>query len=450
MELISPFDGMFLSGESREHPMHVGGLHVYKQPAGAGPEFVSQLYEKLLTKTDADPTFRKHPREVMGGISQLTWAIDPDLDLEYHLRHSALPHPGQPRQLLELTSRLHSTLLDRHRPLWEMHLVEGLDDGRFAVYAKTHHALMDGVSQILSLRRALSTDPDDLDGRAYWAPHEPAPKKSLLDIVKKGAESIAGLGPGSYNIAKGILKQQLTSPFEAPRTMFNVPIGGARRFAAQTWSFERFRAIKKAAGVTINDVVLAVCGGALRAYLIEQNALPDKPLIAMVPVSLREGESSGGNEVGSLLANLGTDLSDPAERLRVVNASMNDNKEVFKSLPEVQQMALSAYNSMPMMLELIPVLKTTARPPFNIVISNVPGDRERLYWGGAELVGNYPMSIVLDGQALNITLTNTADRIDFGIIGCRSSVPHLQRLLVHLEDSLSDLERAVGQKSSPR
>ena len=448
MELISPMDGMFLSGESREHPMHVGGLHVYKAPIGGGPDFVSQLYEKLLTKTDADPTFRKHPREVMGGISQLTWAQDPDLDLEYHLRHSALPHPGQPRQLLELTSRLHATLLDRHRPLWEMHLVEGLDDGRFAVYAKTHHALMDGVSQILSLRRALSTDPDDHDARAYWAPHEPAPKKSLLDIVKKGAESIAGLGPGSYNIAKGILKQQLTSPFEAPRTMLNVPIGGARRFAAQSWPFERFRAIKKAAGVTINDVVLAVCGGALRAYLIEQNALPDKPLIAMVPVSLREGESAGGNEVGSLLANLGTDLSDPAERLKVVNASMNDNKEVFKSLPEVQQMALSAYNSMPMMLELIPVLKTTARPPFNIVISNVPGSRDRLYWGGAELVGNYPMSIVLDGQALNITLTNTADRIDFGIVGCRTSVPHLQRLLVHLEDSLSDLERAVEQKLS--
>lgn len=448
MELISPMDGMFLSGESREHPMHVGGLHVYKQPVGAGPEFVSELYQKLLTKTDADPTFRKHPREVMGGISQLTWAIDPDLDLDYHLRHSALPHPGQARQLLELTSRLHATLLDRHRPLWEMHLVEGLDEGRFAVYAKTHHALMDGVSQILSLRRALSTDPDDHDARAYWAPHEAAPKESLLDMLKKGAESIAGLGPGTLNIAKGILKQQLTSPFEAPRTMFNVPIGGARRFAAQSWPFERFRAIKKAAGVTINDVVLAVCGGALRAYLIERDALPDKPLIAMVPVSLREGESTGGNEVGSLLANLGTDLADPAERLKVVNASMKDNKEVFKSLPEVQQVALSAYNAMPMMLELIPVLKTTARPPFNIVISNVPGSRDRLYWGGAELVGNYPMSIVLDGQALNITLTNTADRIDFGIVGCRTSVPHLQRLLVHLEDSLSDLECAVGQKSS--
>ena len=332
-----------------------------------------------------------------------------------------------------------------------MHLVEGLDDGRFAVYAKIHHALLDGVSAMLTLRRALSTDPDDRDARAFWAPNErksksAGAKASLLDTVKKGAESLVALGPGTLNLArKGILQQQLTLPFGAPKTMFNVPIAGARRCAAQSWPVERFLAIKNAAGVTLNDVVLAVCGGALRAYLIEQDALPDKSLIAMVPVNLREGESAGGNEVGSILANLGTDLTDPAERLRAVNTSTNNNKEVFRSLPKVQQVALSTFNVAPLLVELLPVLKTTAPPPFNIVISNVPGARDRLYWGGAELDGNYPMSIALDGQALNITLTNTADRLDFGIVGCRSSVPHLQRLLTHLEDSLSDLQRAVVQ-----
>jgi diacylglycerol O-acyltransferase len=452
MEFISPLDGMFLLGESREHPMHVGGLHLYTPPPGSGPEFVHELFQELLTDTDATPTFRKHPGEVMGGISKLTWAIDPEIDLEYHLRHSALPNPGQVRQLLELTSRLHGTLLDRHRPLWEMHLVEGLKDGRFAVYAKMHHALLDGVSAMLTLRRALSRDADDHDARAFWAPYERKSKKendakaSLLDTVKKGAGTIAALAPGTYNIArKGILQQQLTFPFEAPKTMFNVPIAGARRCAAQSWPTERFLAIKKAAGVTLNDVVLAVCGGALRAYLIEQDALPDDPLIAMVPVNLREGESTGGNEVGSVLANLGTDITDPAERLRVVNTSMNNAKEVFRSLPKVQQVALSTMNVIPLLVELLPVLKTTAPPPFNVVISNVPGSRDRLYWGGAELVGNYPLSIALDGQALNITLTNTADRLDFGIVGCRRSVPHLQRLLGHLDDSLADLERAVVQ-----
>jgi diacylglycerol O-acyltransferase len=451
MELISPLDGMFLLGESREHPMHVGGLHLYKPPPGAGPDFVRELYQELLTDTDATPTFRKHPGEVFGGVSKLTWAIDPDVDLEYHLRRSALPNPGRVRELLELTSRLHGTLLDRHRPLWEMHLVEGLEDGRFAVYAKMHHALLDGVSAMLTLRRALSTDPDDEQARAFWAPNERKGKKgaksSLLDTVKKGAGSLAALGPGAYNLArKGIIQQQLTLPFGAPKTMLNVPIAGARRCAAQSWPVERFLAIKKATGVTLNDVVLAVCGGALRAYLLEQDGLPDKPLIAMVPVNLREGESTGGNEVGSLLANLGTDLADPAERLRVVNTSMNNNKEVFRSLPKVQQVALSTFNVVPMMVELLPVLRTAAPPPFNIVISNVPGARQSMYWGGARLDGNYPMSIALDGQALNITLTNNGDNLDFGIVGCRSSVPHLQRLIGHLEDSLTALENAVGQK----
>ena len=454
MDLISPLDGMFLMGESREHPMHVGGLHVYEPPPGAGPDFVRELYQKLITDTDATATFRKHPGEVMGGISKLTWAIDENVDLEYHLRRSALPNPGRVRELLELTSRLHGTLLDRHRPLWEMHLVEGLEDGRFAVYAKMHHALLDGVSAMLTLRRALSTDPHDPEARAFWANNERKPKKpgaktSLLDTVRGAAGTVAALGPGTYNLArKGILQQQLTLPFGAPKSMFNVPIAGARRCAAQSWPVERFLAIKRATGVTLNDVVLAVCGGALRAYLLEQNALPDKPLIAMVPVNLREGESTGGNEVGSLLANLGTDLADPAERLRTINTSMNNNKEVFRSLPKVQQVALSTFNVAPLMVELLPVLRTTAPPPFNIVISNVPGARQSMYWGGARLDGNYPMSIALDGQALNITLTNNGDNLDFGIVGCRSSVPHLQRLIGHLEDSLAALEGAVGQKSS--
>jgi diacylglycerol O-acyltransferase len=244
---------------------------------------------------------------------------------------------------------------------------------------------------------------------------------------------------------KGLLQQQLTLPVGAPRTLFNVPIGGARRCAAQSWPIERFMAIKRAAGVTLNDVVLATCGGALRAYLIDQNALPDRPLIAMVPVSLRdEGDSSGGNQVGALLASLATDREDPAQRLAEVSASMRNNKAVFKELPKLQQVALSAFNISPLLLSLVSPALGSAAPPFNLVISNVPGSREPLYWRGARLAGNYPLSIALDGQALNITLSNNADNLDFGLVGCRRSVPSLQRLLGHLEDSLSDLEQAVG------
>jgi diacylglycerol O-acyltransferase len=228
--------------------------------------------------------------------------------------------------------------------------------------------------------------------------------------------------------------------------MFNVPIGGARRVAAQSWPLQRIRNVKSAAGVTVNDAVLAMCAGALRAYLIEQEALPDTPLIAMVPVSLRtEAEAdTGGNMTGILLCNLATDVADPAQRLEAISTSMRDNKEVFSQLPRTQALALSAVMLSPLAFGAVPGFVSTAPPPFNIVISNVPGTREPMYWNGARLDGNYPLSIALDGQAVNITLANNADNLDFGLVAARGSVPHMQRLLGHLEDSLKDLERAVG------
>lgn len=462
MELISPVDSMFLLGESREHPMHVAGLQLFEPPEGAGPEFIRDLYQSVISRDDVAPTFRKHPAEFMGGIANLTWAFDRDLDLEYHLRRSALPSPGRVRELLELTSRLHGSLLDRHRPLWESNLVEGLNDGRFAVYTKIHHSLLDGVSAMRMMRRSLSTDPEDHEIRVPWGVNERSsgrsrPRPSLLDELRGAAESVLGLGPSALFLArKGLFEQQLTLPVGAPRTIFNVPIGGARRCAAQSWPIERFMAVKKAAGVTLNDVVLAMCGGALRAYLIEQKALPDRPLIAMVPVSLRDESSpGGGNQVGALLASLATDVDDPAQRLTEVATSMRNNKEVFKELPKMQQLALSAFNVSPLLLSLVSPALGSAAPPFNLVISNVPGSREPLYWNGARLDGNYPLSIALDGQAMNITLSNNADNLDFGLVGCRRSVPSLQRILGHLEDSLTGLEQAVGgsakkAKTAPR
>lgn len=456
MELISPVDSMFLLGESREHPMHVAGLQLFEPPAGADADYIRSLYQELVDRDDVSPTFRKHPAEFLGGIANLTWASDRDLDLEYHLRRSALPSPGRVRELLELTSRLHGTLLDRHRPLWESHLVEGLNDGRFAVYTKIHHALVDGVSAMRMMRRSLSSDAQDRHVRVPWGTNERTSRResagsSRVSEVLQTMGSVAALGPSAIYLArKGLFEQQLTLPFGAPRTMFNVPIGGARRCAAQSWPLQRVMAIKKAAGVTVNDVVLAMCSGALRSYLLEQNALPDRPLIAMVPVSLRDdSNSTGGNQVGAILANLATDLDDPALRLKAVSNSMSSNKEIFSQLPKLERLALSAFNLSPLLLSAISPALVSAAPPFNLAISNVPGAREPLYWNGARLDGNYPLSIALDGQALNITLTNSADNLDFGLVGCRRSVPSLQRLLGHLDTSLTDLEEAMGFPVKP-
>jgi WS/DGAT/MGAT family acyltransferase len=452
MDLMSPTDSVFLLTESREHPMHVGGLQLFEPPEGAGPEFVREAAAALAANREFQPTFRKRPAWVVGGLANVAWAYDDadDVDIDYHLRRSALASPGRVRELLELTSRLHSSLLDRHRPLWETYFVEGLNDGRFALYSKFHHSLIDGVSVLKLMQRTLSTDADDPELRAIWSlprRHRISADRSRWQTLRQLAGSVAAFVPSTWSLARAALvEQQLTLPFAAPRTMLNVPIGGARRVAAQSWSLDRIKSIKQAAGVTVNDVVLAMCSGALRYYLFEQHALPDTPLVAMVPVSLRTKEEadSGGNMVGSILCNLATDVEDPATRLETISESMRGNKKVFSELPRLQAFALSVFLIAPLGLSALPGFVSSAPPPFNIVISNVPGPTEPMYWGGARLDGNYPLSIALDGQALNITMTNNAGNIDFGLVGCRRSVPHLQRLLGHLESSLKDLERATG------
>jgi diacylglycerol O-acyltransferase len=453
MELMAPTDSVFLLAESREHPMHVGGLTLFEPPEGAGPEFVREFTDAMVANDEFQPTFRKRPAKIMGGVAPLAWAYDDnaDIDVDYHIRRSALASPGRVRELLELTSRLHTGLLDRHRPLWELYVVEGLSDGRFAMYSKMHHALIDGISAMKLMQRTLSVDSDDPEVRAMWnLPRRPAPKSgrsSPLDSLVNSAKSVAGLAPSTVKLARAALfEQQLTLPMAAPHTMFNVKIGGARRCAAQSYSADRVMKVKKAAGVTYNDAVLAMCSGALRYYLLEQNALPDAPLIAMIPISLRSKEEAdaGGNLVGSILSSLATDVEDPAKRIEVISESMRGNKEVFKQLPRSQVLALSALNMAPLTLAPVPGFISSTPPPFNLVISSVPGLAEPMYYGGARVDGSYPMSALPEGQALNITLVNNAGNLDFGLVGCRRSVPHLQRLLTHLESSLSDLEAAVG------
>jgi WS/DGAT/MGAT family acyltransferase len=449
MELMPPTDSMFLLGESRERPMHVGALQLYQPPEDAGPDFVRESYEAMLAQTDVQPLFRKHPA-FLGPLTNVAWSMDKDVELDYHFRRSALPTPGRVRDLLELTSRLHGNLLDRHRPLWEAHLIEGLSDGRYAVYTKFHHSLLDGVSAMKMMQRAFTTDPDDDEVRVPWALKPRQHKSSgegpsILQRLTDTVGATAALGPSTLSLARAaLLEQQLTLPFRAPKTMFNVRIGGARRIAAQSYSLDRIKAVKNAAGITVNDVVLAMSAGALRAYLLDQNALPETPLIAMVPVSMRKEDSGGGNAVGALLCNLGTHIEDPAKRLQVVTESISDAKKVFIELPQVQQLALSVTLVGGVFFGMIPGFIRTAPPPFNIVISNVPGAQEQLYWRGTPLVGNYPLSIALDGQAMNITVANNAGNLDFGLVAARGNVPHMQRMLGHLETSLKDLERAVG------
>lgn len=456
MALMPVTDSMFLLGESREHPLHVGGLQLFSLPDGAGPGYVSELHRKLLSEVDIRPLFRRRPKGPVNSVGQWVWTDDDLLDLEYHVRLSALPTPGRVRELLELISRLHGSLLDRHRPLWEFHLIEGLQDNRFAVYTKAHHALLDGVSALRLLERWLSPDPGKTDTRPVWSPRmraaataRPAsPDPDPLQVLRAAAGTIRdviGLGPAAVRYVRQAFEEQsATLPFEAPRSMFNVPITGARRFAAQSWSLDRIKQVGALMGATVNDVMLAMCAGALRAYMIELDALPDRPLVAGVPVSLRaDGDGGGGNAVGIILCSLATDVEDAGDRLAAIAESMRRGKAFYQGMSPLQITALSAIPFAPLAVALLPGAQRFAPPAFNLLISNVPGPREPLYWNGARMLGVYPVSIPYEGQALNITVTSYAGSLEIGLTGCRRSVPHLQRLLTHLETSLADLEKAA-------
>ena len=458
---MSPVDSAFLLAESREHPMHVGGLQLFAPPEGATALDVRALFDEAMKSDEAATLFRKRPRRSITTLGQWGWEPDHEFDLEHHVRRNALPRPGRVLELLALCSRLHSSLLDRHRPLWEIHLIEGLDDGRYALYSKMHHSLVDGVSALRLLSRMLSDDPDERDMPPPWALRTKPPRaraesdghgpdlmaaaKSALEVVTEAA----GLMPALVRtVSRGVNAQGGALSFVAPRSMLNVPITGARRFAAQSWPIERIRLVSKAADATVNDVVLAMCSGALRTYMLELGALPDDPLIAMVPVSLHGDDShsadGGGNNIGVVMCNLGTHLDDPAERLQTVHESMVEGKESMQGLSQLQIVAMSALGMSPLIV--LPALRLNGivRPPFNLVISNVPGPRVPMYWNGARLDGLYPLSIPLDGQALNITCTSYSNEIAFGLTGCRRTVPHLQRLLTHLGDELTALEDAVA------
>jgi diacylglycerol O-acyltransferase len=451
MQLMAPADQMFVLPETRETPMHVGGLQLFDLPPEAGEDYVAQVYRQVLETQEIAPAFRKRLHRSVTTAGQWTWVDDEDVDLEHHVRLSALPRPGRVRELLALVSRLHSTLLDRSRPLWEAHLIEGLEGDRFAVYTKVHHAMMDGISAMRLLERSLSPDPDRRDLQAAFAlrpsTRKPAKSGGLLSVPGAAVGTVTdlvGLTPRVMKIAAdAVRKQSMTLPMTAPRSVFNTTITGSRRFAADDWPLERIRAVATAAEATVNDMVLAMCSGALREYLLEIDELPGPSLTAMTPVSLRDADDEGGgNAVGTILCSLGTHLPDAQARLLHVRASMNLGKQTLAGLNQTQITALSAAMMAPMTLQLFGGISSAAPPPFNIIISNVPGPSRTLYWNGARMTGHYPLSIPTHGQALNITVTSYDGDLQFGLIGCRKTVPRLQRLLTHLDASLVALEEA--------
>jgi diacylglycerol O-acyltransferase / wax synthase len=454
---LNALDRTFLAGESRDVMMHVGALLELAPTEGASLELSRELREEVERGLTVEPPWNlrlSHPDLLKSPIQ--AWVPDDRFDIDHHLRRSALASPGDERELGVLVSRLHSAPLDFHHPPWEAHFIEGLQGNRFAIYFKVHHAFLDGYTGMRNLSRSFSTDPNDLRRPLFFTIPPPAPTRdrrereeappptldTLLDAVRDqvGVGKEVGRALADIVRARRSEDHDLALPLQAPRSVLNQRVTRSRRFATQQVAMERVRKIAGAAGGTVNDVVLAICGSALRRFLSEQGALPDRPLVAMVPVNVRpKDDPGGGNAVGAILATLATDIEDPRKALDAIIASTARAKAQLQGMSKNAIIQYSALLLAPMTLSFIPGLAGRIRPAFNVVISNVPGPETPLYFRGWRLEEMYPLSIPFHGYGLNITVQSYAGSLNFGFTGCRDTLPHLQRLAVYSGEAVSRL-----------
>lgn len=451
MRLLTAIDQLFILLENRNQPMHIGGLFLFEIPDGASDTFVSDLVQQMVTQK-TPPSFPFN--QVLYHLAW--WKTDENFEVDHHFRHIALPKPARIRELLTYVSQEHSKLLNRAKPMWECHIIEGIEDNRFALYFKIHHSMVDGIAAIRLVKKSLSESPTERISLPIWSlmtrhrhqldaliPED----KSLLRVVKEQAlaipPAIKALGK---NVVERFHKDYITTT-QAPDSPLNQPISSSRRISAQSYELIRFQTIAKHYAVTVNDVILAICSGALRRYLLDINGLPKKPLIAFVPLSLRDDNDSAsqhvGNQITFILANLATHLADPVARLKTINGSTKNSKKRFSRMKQASSIIYSGVAYSRSGLQVLTGLFPDYRG-FNLIISNVPGSHQPLYWQGAKLQALYPASIVLNDQAMNITLCTYVDKIEFCIVTCSQILPHSQRLLAYMEEELKQFESLMS------
>jgi diacylglycerol O-acyltransferase len=466
---LNPLDISWTQVESRDTPMHVAGLMPFILPEGASPDFLRDLVADLRAAREFMAPWNyclrgpglMHPRPV--------WVEQESIDLEYHVRHSALPRPGGERELGQLVARLHSQPLDLTRPPWEFHLIEGLEGGRFAIYLKMHHSLIDGISGVRLLTKCMAEDPGkSLTLPPFWSPslekrvrkERPAPTPLTLDGVLQTVMSAVGSQVRSAPqlvkaftsmVTPGESDPALQLPFDAPKSVMNGRVRGQRRVATQLFALDRLKSVARDCDCTLNDVVLAICGGGLRRFLLEEDLLPDKPLTAGIPVSVRPADDEGtGTQVTFIIGTLGTDIEDPRERIDAVASSTRAAKAHFRKLPSE---AITQYTMLlmaPSILGMLTPIAGRTRPMFNVTVSNVPGPTRPLYFRGARMEASYPISLISHGIGLNITCQSYADVLAFAFVGCRDTLPHLQKVAVYTADALAELEASLAKPRAAR
>ena len=477
MQQLTGLDAAFLALETANSTGHVGGICVLDPKDAPVPLTLARLTEVLGDRLPLVPVLRRKLLNVPLGLDQPYWVDDPNFDIEYHIREIALPRPGSEAQLTEQVARLHARPLDRSRPLWEIYLITGLARRRAAVYTKIHHSAIDGASgaELLTILLDLAPEGRELPPREPFTPGRPPGPATLtamaaaklawrpvqtVRVTNELVRFLPTLAPALSTLVGGMLGLNRgdgevipTTPGRAPATPFNRPITPHRRLALRSVDLDSVKTVKNAFGVSVNDVVMAMCAGALRRWLAEHDALPDSPLIAMIPVSVRDPASKAamGNKVSAMLATLPTNVSDPGERVGIVHAATQMAKSQQAAMPQGLIDQVSDFSPPALTARAARVVFATGvlhrLPPFNLCISNVPGPNVPVYLCGAKLLAHYPVSVITDGQGLNITLVGYLGRLHFGLVSCRELVPDLDVLADYLVDELDLLLKAASQRA---
>lgn len=455
-------DAAFLYGETPSWHMHVSALMILDPSTSPAPFDFERVRLHTLERLPLVPQFRLKLVEVPLGLDRPGWVEEPDFDADYHIRRIAVPAPGGPRELGELVGRLTSYKLDRRKPLWEMWVIEGGEEGRVALLYKIHHAMIDGVSGMGLAEVSFDLEPDPAPRDLTPIPFDDRHVPSFVERLGLGMVHAATRAP--YRTARFAVqsarqavtllnfarRRSVVGPFRAPRTSLNGEFTPHRRFAWVSVPLGRVKEVKHAYDVKLNDVVLALCAGALRRYLQKIDDLPEQPLIAQCPVSLRAGmDQEIGSKVGSMFTSLATDIAEPADRLIAIKAATSEAKEIGEALSADKIMGLTE-STPPGLVGLAARMYTAMGlesrmpPPINVVISNIPGPPFPLYMAGARLEAMYPMGPLLLGTGLNITVISYCDSIDFGFLCCPEMVPDPAAIADGIPIALEELEASVG------
>ena len=467
MKRLSMLDALFLYMETPETPMHVASVTIFK-PTLPRDDFFARFREHVAARLDLLPSYRRRLEPTPFGIDHPVWVVEDKVDLDYHIRHAALPKPGGMGELRALIGQLHAVPLDRSRPLWEYHFIEGLEDGGFAVYIKVHHSTMDGIAGMTTLGVTYDFAPgaehENLPEMIVPTDVEPSDFIELTstavgDFVRQGwraAKSLPGVVKALSKVAPHFGRDArflYRYVKDMPRTPFNTAISGHRVFATSSLPLQEVKAFAKSRGVTINDVVLALCAGALRHYLAEHAALPEKPLTAGVPVSLRPpGNAQLNNQVFFTLSRLPTDVAEPLPRLAAAQVAGQEAKNLFADMRDLVTTDVSILGA-PLVVMGLTQLWAGARaanylwPFFNTVISNVPGPRQTMYCVGAPATHYFPVSIPYHGCALNMTVQSYLDQLDFGLVACSDTVPDAQRIADFVVEDFAAMRKADANLS---